>query len=86
MLRIPSGVSVFDYEHARGLHLTHPNAVIMPEVIANSSIPLKYSYVGRYQGIKEDVYVPAFKPKPGILQKLGIQCRGNRGDRAAAGN
>ncbi len=71
MLRIPSAL-IFDYEHARGLPFTHPDAVIMPEVIANSSIPLRYSYVGRYPGIKEDVYVPAFKPKPGILQKLGI--------------
>ena len=71
MLRIPS-VVIFDYEHARGLFFAHPDSVIVPEVIPDSSIKLNCTYVGRYPGIKEDVYVPEFTPTPGILQELGV--------------
>ena len=72
ILRIPS-VVIFDYEHARGLFFAHPDSVIVPEVIPDSSIKLHCAHIGRYPGIKEDVYVPEFIPTPGILQELGIE-------------
>jgi len=69
MLRIPV-VTIMDYEHAKGLPGIKPNLVIAPEVIPDNLIG-RYKNV-RYPGIKEDVYVPSFKPDPGILNALGI--------------
>ncbi|WP_243373450.1 DUF354 domain-containing protein [Geotalea sp. SG265] len=71
MLGIPSAL-IFDYEHAKRLPFVHPDAVIVPEVIPEHSLR-KHSYVGKYPGIKEDVYVPDFTPTAGILQQLGIK-------------
>lgn len=71
LLRIPSTL-IFDYEHAQWVPLAYPDTVIVPEVIPDSAIKQKVKRIGRYPGIKEDVYVPRFKPLPGILAELGI--------------
>lgn len=71
LLRIPR-MTIFDYEHARGIPLIRSDSIIVPEVIQDSMIRRKFSHIGRYPGIKEDVYVPNFSPQPGLLQKLGI--------------
>jgi predicted glycosyltransferase len=42
-------------------------------VIPDSSSKHPREYVQKYPGIKEDVYVPIFKPDPAILKELDIQ-------------
>lgn len=67
-LRIPS-ILIYDYEHSKGFGVINPTWSICPEV-------LKKNRKGRrsltYPGIKEDVYVPDFKPYNGIRRDLGV--------------
>lgn len=72
LLGIPS-VIIFDYEFAKAPLLTKPMLAIAPEVIPDSSIPEYISHVAKYPGIKEDVYVPSFRQKEGLLAELGIE-------------
>ena len=69
MSRIPV-VTIMDYEHTKRLPCIKPNLLIAPEVIPDNLI--SHCKNVRYPGIKEDVYVPSFKPDPGILNELGI--------------
>jgi uncharacterized protein len=71
MLRIPT-LLITDYEHAKGWAFVRPTWFMHPDVISNSSWDLDPSHVLDYPGIKEDVYVPRFKPDPAILKELGI--------------
>jgi predicted glycosyltransferase len=71
LLRIPS-VMIFDYEHAKGVPFLHADLTLVPELLAGS---IKKRRMHTYPGIKEDVYVPTFEPKPGILRELGIEER-----------
>lgn len=71
LLRIPS-VTIADYEYARIWMLVRPTWVITPEIIPDSTIDLPKECLLKYPGIKEDVYVPRFKPDPRILAKLGL--------------
>lgn len=67
ILRIPS-VLIEDYEHAKAL--INPTWVIAPEVIPDSAINIDNNHIFKYPGIKEDVYVPFFKPDPDIKKEL----------------
>ncbi len=69
MLGIPSLV-IGDYEHA--IELISPDWLMMPEVIRNDNIRQPRSKILYYPGIKEDVYVPDFKPDPTILNELAL--------------
>jgi predicted glycosyltransferase len=69
--RIPS-VVILDYEFAKHLVFFRPAWVIAPEVIPSSAIHYDKRRVLRYPGIKEDVYVPGFKPDPSIKAQLGL--------------
>ena len=68
---VPS-VVIFDYEHSKGLPFVHPTWVIAPEVICDNALNSVRKTMVSYPGIKEDVYVPDFKPNPRILTDLGI--------------
>ena len=71
LVRIPS-VSIDDYEHSRNLPFFYPTWVIVPEVISDHA-PINFRKgIFWYPGIKEDVYVPDFKPNLHILTDLGI--------------
>ncbi|MBU5614634.1 DUF354 domain-containing protein [Geomonas azotofigens] len=72
LLGVPSTL-IFDYEHAQWLPFAYPDTVIVPEVIPDNAIKQRFRRIGRYPGIKEDVYVPTFKPLGGILAELGIR-------------
>lgn len=72
LARVPS-ILIMDYEYARGLILGRPTWVMVPEPIPASAIPIASDYVLIYPGIKEDVYVPRFKPEPTIKEDLGIR-------------
>jgi uncharacterized protein len=70
LLRIPM-VVMTDYEYARPFPGTRPDWMIIPEALPMHML-LDKERISRYHGIKEDVYVPNFKPEQGVLQKLGI--------------
>jgi hypothetical protein len=70
LLKIPS-VMIADYEHTKTV--AKPTYVIMPELIPESSVKSYSQSVFKYPGIKEDVYVPNFKPDPSIIKQLGIK-------------
>ena len=69
-LGVPS-VVIMDYEHVKGF--IKPTWVMMPEVIASDSVKFDRNRILKYHGIKEDVYVPTFKPDPAIKMQLGLQ-------------
>jgi len=66
-------VAIIDYEHAK-MHMAgiRPKWLIVPEVISDSMVQVDRNHVLKYPGIKEDVYVPRFRPTPGIREELGL--------------
>jgi len=54
------------------LLFTRPTWVMAPEAIPSSAIHYDRRRVLRYPGIKEDAYVPSFKPNPSIKTQLGL--------------
>jgi len=71
ILRIPVAV-IFDYEHAKALPFIIPDWVMAPDVIPTEAISFDKERLLRYPGIKEDVYVPTYKPELEIRKELGI--------------
>ncbi len=71
LARVPS-VLLMDYEFARGLVLARPDWVMVAEPIEASAIPIKRERLLKYPGIKEDVYVPQFKPDASIRKYFGL--------------
>jgi predicted glycosyltransferase len=66
-------LQIGDYEHSsRGFLRLAADWEIVPEVIPADAIHLDPKRVLRYQGIKEDVYAPGFKPDPAIKAQLGL--------------
>jgi len=72
LLRIPS-VTVADYEFAKIWMLVRPTWVITPEIIPSDRVHCAPDRILKYPGIKEDVYVPRFKPDSSILAELGLK-------------
>lgn len=75
LLGIPSVVA-FDYEGAKGLPFITPSIAVVPEVVYQKLINMKMRGVTsllNYPGIKEDVYVPSFKPDKAIINDLNIK-------------
>jgi len=72
LLGIPK-IMIYDYEYSKGLSGMHPICIMVPEVIPDSVISPHVKYVYKYPGIKEDVYVPDFKPDPSIINTLGVR-------------
>jgi uncharacterized protein len=70
--RIPS-VILGDYEFATGWAFIRPTLHMCPDVIPNSALQFGSSRTLKYPGIKEDVYVSRFVPKPGIRPQLGLE-------------
>jgi len=71
ILRIPT-IVIFDYEHARSLKGIRPTWTMMPEVIYPNGDPHHNKRALKYPGLKEDVYVPRFRPDPSIRSRLGV--------------
>ncbi len=71
LLRVPT-VLMYDYEHAKSPPFCHPRWRIAPEAVLTGHPVTSNGRVRKYQGIKEDVYVPDFVPDPGILSELGL--------------
>ncbi len=68
-LKIPS-ILIMDYEFSQ--KIAAPEWLIMPEVIPSPLFHFDPRRIIRYPGIKEDVYVPEFKPDPSIRSRLGL--------------
>ncbi len=67
LLGLPSMV-IMDYEHVTGF--VKPTWIMMPEIISSASRKIDPGRVLRYHGIKEDAYVPFFKPDPLVRERL----------------
>jgi len=72
LLGIPS-LSLWDYEFTRGLGSLRADWVMVPAVIPDSAIRADASRVFKYEGIKEDVYVPGFQPDPELRSRLCLK-------------
>jgi hypothetical protein len=64
-------VVICDYEFAESVPGAAPTWVMVPEIIPEASVRFGRRVL-KYPGIKEDVYVPGFKPDPQILSELGV--------------
>ena len=71
LLRIPT-VLIFDYEHAKRSRAVNPTWTMRPEVIYPDGDPYYSKRALKYPGLKEDVYVPRFRPDPGPYQSIQV--------------
>jgi predicted glycosyltransferase len=72
ILRIPT-VMVMDYEFAETPWLLQPRWEIVPKVLLEADLQCKHpERVKTYDGIKEDVYAPDFKPDPSLAKLLDL--------------
>jgi uncharacterized protein len=71
VLGVPT-MMMHDYEHSTKTGFLEADWVLMPEVIPVDAMSKHLDRVLRYPGIKEDVYVPRFKPDASILSFFGI--------------
>lgn len=70
-LGIPT-IMMHDYEHSTKTGFVEPDWILMPDVIPDGIMSKKAERVLKYPGIKEDVYIPRFRPDPSIFAHLGI--------------
>jgi uncharacterized protein len=72
LLRIPN-VMIMDYEHTKTLPFLSPGWQIVPDVVSDQGLHCrKKERILKFSGIKEDVYVPEFRPDPSIIEKLQL--------------
>jgi predicted glycosyltransferase len=65
-------VVTFDYEFVMKMQFLQPDWIIVPEVVPDCEVGTAKRGVARYPGLKEDVYVPKFKPDGSLRKQLGI--------------
>jgi predicted glycosyltransferase len=71
ILGIPT-IMMHDYEHSTKTGFLEADWVLMPNVIPDGLMSKKSAKVLRYPGLKEDVYIPRFRPDVSIFSELGI--------------
>jgi uncharacterized protein len=71
ILRVPS-ITIFDYEFVNQTTFSSLDWVMVPEVLPEKVVRVRPDRILRYPGIKEDVYVPFFRPEPSAMGQLGI--------------
>jgi len=72
LLRIPT-VMIMDYEFAQTPLLLRPRWEIVPGVLFNESLHCRNKdRIRTYQGIKEDVYAPEFRPDPSLREEMHL--------------
>jgi hypothetical protein len=69
--RVPS-VVIMDYEFGAHSVLFTPTWMLVPEVVPKESMDHPVDRVFGYPGIKEDVYVPSFRPDASIRDRLHL--------------
>jgi predicted glycosyltransferase len=70
-LGIPT-IVMFDYEFVMKMQFLRPDWIFVPEVMPDSGAGVAKREILRYPGLKEDVYVPRFKPDATMRTQLGI--------------
>lgn len=71
VLGIPMVVT-FDYEFVVKMQFLRPDWIVVPEVVSNAAAGVAKRGIFHYAGLKEDVYVPSFKPDAALKKQLGI--------------
>lgn len=72
LLHIPT-LCIADYEFTRlWVRAVRPTWVMSPEMIPADAFDYRKDRIFTYPGIKEDVYVPRFKPDPRLKTKLHL--------------
>jgi predicted glycosyltransferase len=72
LMGIPN-VMVMDYEHTTFFPLVKPSWEIVPDVVSDRELHrMRKERILKFSGIKEDVYVPGFRPDPSIIEKLRL--------------
>jgi predicted glycosyltransferase len=71
VLGIPT-IMMHDYEHSTKTGFVEPDWTFMPNVIPDGVMSKQSGRTLKYPGLKEDVYVPRFRPDPSVLSVLGI--------------
>ncbi len=69
---IPS-IMMHDYEHSTKTGFLEPDWTMTPDIIPCVSMSHNSKKVLRYPGLKEDVYIPRFRPDPAIRMQLGLK-------------
>ena len=72
LLCIPS-IIIFDYEHAKNIPFAHARWLIAPEALSEVHHLSNINRIRFYRGIKEDVYVPDFKPEYSLRDEFGLK-------------
>jgi predicted glycosyltransferase len=70
-LGIPT-IMMHDYEHSTKTGFVEPDWTFMPDIIPDGAMAKASARTLKYPGLKEDVYVPRFRPDRSILDTLGI--------------
>jgi uncharacterized protein len=65
-------VTIVDYEFAAKVGALKSDWIFMPHYIPNDSPQQAKKQVMKYPGLKEDVYVPRFRPDPSLRRELGL--------------
>jgi predicted glycosyltransferase len=71
VLGVPT-VMMHDYEHSTKTGFVEPDWTFMPDVIPDGLMSKQSGRTLKYPGLKEDVYVPRFRPDASVLSVLGI--------------
>jgi len=71
LLRIPI-VMFLDYEYIQTIPFVKPKLIFLPKIISSGKLASMGAKIVSYPGIKEDIYVPGFKPDPALKKYLGI--------------
>lgn len=72
LLRLPT-IAMFDYEFTQKMESLHSAWFITPEYIPDPADLKARARMRKYPGLKEDVYVPRFRPDPSLRDKLGLR-------------
>src|ERR1700733_9278237 len=70
-LGIPT-IMMHDYEHSTKTGFVEPDWTFMPDVIPDGLMSKQSGRTLKYPGLKEEVYVPRFRPDPSVLNVLGV--------------
>jgi uncharacterized protein len=65
-------VVLHDYEHSTETGFIEPDWILMPDIIPAAARSRRIDRVVSYRGLKEEVYVPQFRPDPSIVDELGL--------------
>lgn len=71
ILGIPT-IMMHDYEYSTKTGFLEADWILMPDVIPDGLMSKKSERVLKYPGLKEDVYIPRFRPDRAIYSQLGL--------------